>query len=53
VISGLIKQKNYTNIVVDSSSQGKDVLPRVAASFGSQPATDVISVIVQLLASSS
>lgn len=31
--------------MTDSSSNGKDLLPRVAAKFGSQPATDVTNIV--------
>lgn len=49
VLSGLITSKKYTNLLVDSSSCGKDVLPRVAAKFGSQPASDVTSILVKII----
>ncbi|EAR95523.1 electron transfer flavoprotein, alpha subunit (macronuclear) [Tetrahymena thermophila SB210] len=45
VISNLINQNKYKQVVVDSSSSGKDILPRVAAKFNTQPATDVTNII--------
>ena len=45
VISQLQEKYKYKNIVALSSSIGKDILPRVAGKYFSQPITDVIDVL--------
>ena len=44
-MEGLHKKHCYKFIVAGSSSYGKDVIPRIAGKFSSQPITDVIEVI--------
>lgn len=46
VVRQLIDQNKYKNVVALSSSLGKDVIPRVAASYDCQPIGDITEVIV-------
>jgi len=46
-LAKLIKDNKYTHVVVSGSSFGKDILPRLAASFDCQPISEVIDVLVK------
>ncbi|EGR32056.1 hypothetical protein IMG5_097680 [Ichthyophthirius multifiliis] len=41
----IIEKYKYNYIITDSSAFGKDILPRIASKFNSQPATDIINII--------
>lgn len=45
IIQDLITKNKYNYVVSDTSSLGRDILPRVAATFDSQPVTDITKVI--------
>jgi hypothetical protein len=42
----MVSKGGYKNIVGLSSSLGKDIIPRIAGFFASQPISDVIEVVV-------
>jgi hypothetical protein len=42
IIKNLIEKYKYKNVVGLSSSYGKDVIPRVAGYYSSQPISDII-----------
>lgn len=46
VVKQLIEKNKYKNVIALSSSIGKDIIPRVAASYDCQPISDVTEVIV-------
>jgi electron transfer flavoprotein alpha subunit len=45
VVGQLCDKYKYKNVVGLSSSLGKDVIPRIAGKFVSQPITDVLEVL--------
>ena len=45
VVIDVIKANSYTYVLAQSSNKGKNFLPRVAAHFDSQLATDVLEII--------
>jgi electron transfer flavoprotein alpha subunit len=46
VIKSLVNAGGYKNVVGLNSSLGKDVIPRVAGSFATQPITDITEICV-------
>jgi electron transfer flavoprotein alpha subunit len=42
----LISSSGYKNVVGATTSLGKDIIPRVAGYFSSQPITDIIEISV-------
>jgi electron transfer flavoprotein alpha subunit len=46
VLKTIIEKNKYTHVVTPSSSEGKEIIPRVAVNLDCQPLTDVTKIMV-------